>query len=170
MIGKLLSHILGNMEEDADIGGKCVQIENGEDLMEYDDGEWIIINIHESQSLTSAEVDPLENLLIEHPSMSVYNMMSQRTEEEDLTSDEEEEGSPRPVPFKRHLSWRLAGWGSPLPCSASMLPIQCAKTQMDRRKLSRSAIQRQNLARIRFSAAERRYGFFKQPCQRLYNY
>lgn len=46
MIGKLLSHILGNMEEDADIGGKCVQIENGEDLMEYDDGEWIIINIH----------------------------------------------------------------------------------------------------------------------------
>ena len=51
----------------------------------------------ESQSLTSAEVDPLENLLIEHPSMSVYNMMSQRTEEEDLTSDEEEEGSPRCV-------------------------------------------------------------------------
>lgn len=43
MIGKLLSHILGNMEAD---GGNSVHIGNGEDLLEYDDGEWIIINIH----------------------------------------------------------------------------------------------------------------------------
>ncbi|XP_062405726.1 tumor protein p53-inducible nuclear protein 2 isoform X2 [Sardina pilchardus] len=168
MIGKLLSHILGNMEEDAIIGVNSAQNDNGEDLLEYDDGEWIIINIH-GQSLSSADVDPLENLLIEHPSMSVYKMVSPRTEEEEdeeLSSDEDEEGSPRPVPFKRHLSWRLAGWGSPLPCST----IQCGKTQMDRRKLSRNALQRQNLARIRFSPSDRRYGFFKQPCQRLYNY
>lgn len=41
MIGKLLSHILGNMEADE---GKSVG--NGEDLLEYDDGEWIVINIH----------------------------------------------------------------------------------------------------------------------------
>ncbi|XP_041916653.1 si:ch211-260e23.9 isoform X1 [Alosa sapidissima] len=170
MIGKLLSHILGNIE-DAIIRGNSVQNENGEDLLEYDDGEWIIINLHEGRSLSSADVDPLENLLIEHPSMSVYKMVSPRTEEEEeLSSDEDEEGSPRPVPFKRHLLWRLAGWGSPLPCSADVLPIQCGKTQMDRRKLSRSALQRQNLARIRFSPADRRYGFFKQPCQRLCNY
>ena len=37
-------------------------------------------------------VDPLENLLIEHPSMSVYQMT---TEEEDLASDEEEEDTAR---------------------------------------------------------------------------
>lgn len=165
MIGKLLSHILGNMEAD---GGKSVG--NGEDLLEYDDGEWIVINIHEGQPMSSSEVDPLENLLIEHPSMSVYKIMSPRMEEEEDLSSDEDEDSPRPVPFKHHLSWRLAGWGSPLPCSASVLPIQSGKTQMDRRKLSRSALQRQNLARIRFSPAERRCGFFKQPCQRLYNY
>lgn len=49
----------------------------------------------------SAEVDPLENLLIEHPSMSVYKMVLSRAEEEeeeeeeDLASDEEGEEAPR---------------------------------------------------------------------------
>ncbi|XP_063044288.1 tumor protein p53-inducible nuclear protein 1 [Engraulis encrasicolus] len=175
MIGKLLSHILGNMEEDVIMKGNGVQDENDEDLLEYDDGEWIVINMHES---SSAEVDPLENLLIEHPSMSVYKMVLSRAEEEeeeeeeeDLASDEEGEEAPRPVPFKRHLLWRLAGWGSPLALGpAGTLPVQCGKSQVERRKLSRSALQRQNLARIRFSASDRRYGFFKQPCHRLYNY
>lgn len=171
MIGKLLSHILGTMEENAIMEGNGLQNENDEDLLEYDDGEWIVINMHEGPSLASVQVDPLENLLIEHPSMSVYKMvLSRAEEEEDIMSDEEDEGSPSPVPFKRHLLWRLAGWGSPLACGASQLPIQCGKIQMERRKLSRGALQRQNLSRIRFSTTDRRYGFFKQPCQRLYNY
>lgn len=36
------------------------------------------------------EVDPLENLLIEHPGMSVYQLRCQRSED-DLGSEEEEE-------------------------------------------------------------------------------
>lgn len=52
--------------------------------------------------LSVPEVDPLENLLIEHPSMSVYQMgcrMSGEMEEgeEELGSDEDEEDSPRSV-------------------------------------------------------------------------
>lgn len=76
----------------------------------------------------------------------------------------------RPVEVRRHVSWRLAAWGIPLPCKVHLLAIQRSRTQTERKKLSRSALNRQNLARARFSPAEKRYGHFKQPCQRLYNY
>lgn len=76
----------------------------------------------------------------------------------------------RPVAVRRHISWRLAAWGIPLPCNVQLLAVQRARTQVERKKLSRSALHRQNLAKTRFSPAEKRYGHFKQPCQRLYNY
>lgn len=47
----------------------------------------------EDNGLQSAlEADPLENLLIEHPSMSVYQMRCRRSrvEEEELLGDEED--------------------------------------------------------------------------------
>lgn len=44
----------------------------------------------EGNTLPLPEVDPLENLLIEHPSMSVYQQRCQRSEDDDLGSDEEE--------------------------------------------------------------------------------
>lgn len=74
------------------------------------------------------------------------------------------------------MSWRLAAWGIPLPCDldVQLLAVQRAGTraqaQAERKKLSRSALHKQNLARVRFSPAERCYGHFKQPCQRLCNY
>lgn len=76
----------------------------------------------------------------------------------------------RPVEVRRHMSWHLAAWGIPLPCKVRLLAIQRSRTQSERKKLSRSALNRQNLAKARFSPAEKRYGHFKQPCQRLYNY
>lgn len=76
----------------------------------------------------------------------------------------------RPVPVKQHVSWRLAAWGSPLPCNVQLLAIQRARTHVECKKLTRSALQRQNLAKVRFSPSDRRFGHFKQPCQRLYNY
>lgn len=72
--------------------------------------------------------------------------------------------------MRRHLSWRLAAWGVPLPCHVQLLAVQRARTQTERKRLSRGALHRQNLAKARFSPAEKRYGHFKQPCQRLYNY
>ncbi|TNN42490.1 hypothetical protein EYF80_047335 [Liparis tanakae] len=82
----------------------------------------------------------------------------------------------RHVAVRRHVSWRLAAWGIPLPCDVDvqLLAAQKAGTRAQARagqkKLSRSALHKQNLARARFSPAERRYGHFKQPCQRLCNY
>lgn len=76
----------------------------------------------------------------------------------------------RPVPIRRHVSWRLAAWGSPLPCSTILLSVQRARVYNEHRKLTRGALNRQNLARTRYSPSERRNGYFKQPTQRLYNY
>ncbi|XP_044042625.1 uncharacterized protein si:ch211-260e23.9 isoform X2 [Siniperca chuatsi] len=76
----------------------------------------------------------------------------------------------RSVAVRRHISWHLAAWGIPLPCNIQLLAVQRARTQVERKKLSRSALQRQNLAKMRFSPAEKCYSHFKQPCQRLCNY
>lgn len=170
MIGKILSHLLGNASEDFEAADDTYQ-----ELMEFEEGGWVIVNLQESGPLTASEVDPLENLLIEHPSMSVYQMRcGAGGAEEELGSeednDEEEEDTSRPVVVRRHVSWLLAAWGIPLPCNVQLLAVQRAGTQAERKKLSRSALHRQNLAKVRFSPAERHYGHFKQPCQRLCNY
>ncbi|XP_029902942.1 tumor protein p53-inducible nuclear protein 2 [Myripristis murdjan] len=167
MIGKILSHLLGNTEVADD--------DTYEELMEFEEGGWVIVNLPESGPLSAPEVDPLENLLIEHPSMSVYQMRrrmsrEEEEEEEELGSDEDEELSARPAAVRQHVSWRLAAWGIPLPCHVQLLAVQRARSQAERKKLSRGALHRQNLAKTRFSAAEKRYGHFKQPCQRLYSY
>lgn len=171
MLGKILSHLLGNTGDDFETVDDTF-----EDLMEFEEGGWVIVNLPESVPLSAPEADPLENLLIEHPSMSVYQIRRRMSgeeeveEEEEGGSDEDEEDSARPVAVRRHISWRLAAWGIPLPCNIQLLAVQRARTQAERKKLTRSALHRQNLAKTRFSPAERRYGHFKQPCQRLYNY
>ncbi|KAM3843011.1 tumor protein p53-inducible nuclear protein 2-like [Diretmus argenteus] len=169
MIGKFFSHLLGNTGDDFAAADDAF-----EELMEFEEGGWVIVNLPENGPLSVPDVDPLENLLIEHPSMSVYQMRhrmssEEEEEEEELGSDEDED-SPRPVAVRQHISWRLAAWGVPLPYDVRLLAVQRARTQAERKKLSRSALHRQNLAKTRFSPAERRYGHFKQPCQRLYNY
>lgn len=169
MIGKFLSQLLGNAGEDFEAADDTC-----DELMEFEEGGWVIVNLPENGPLSVPDVDPLENLLIEHPSMSVYQMrckMSGVEEEEELSSDDEQEDIHRPVAVRRHVSWRLAAWGIPLPCNIQLMAVQrAARTQVERKKLSRSALHRQNLAKTRFYPAEKRYGHFKQPCQRLYNY
>ncbi|XP_036952202.1 si:ch211-260e23.9 isoform X2 [Acanthopagrus latus] len=168
MIGKILSHLLGSAGDDFEAADDPY-----EELIEFEEGEWVIVNLPESGPLSAPDVDPLENLLIEHPSMSVYQIrrrMSGVEEDEELGSDEDEEDNSRPVAVRRHISWRLAAWGIPLPCDVQLLAVQRARTQAEWKKLSRGALHRQNLAKTRFSPAEKRYGHFKQPCQRLYNY
>ncbi len=76
----------------------------------------------------------------------------------------------RPVPIRRHVSWRLAAWGSPLSCSTILLSVQRSRVYNEHTKLTRGALNRQNLARTRYSPSERRNGYVKQPTQRLYNY
>ncbi|XP_026767377.1 tumor protein p53-inducible nuclear protein 1 isoform X1 [Pangasianodon hypophthalmus] len=163
MFSKVLTQILlGGGGEEAD--GVVEENESFVELLECEDGDWIIINTQDNSSLGLLVEDPLENLLIEHPSMSVYQMRHQRTNEEDV-SDEEEDSPPRCVQVRRDVSSLLALW-----CGSVLFSDQRARVYSERRKLSRSALSRQNLVRTRFSNTERRYGHFKQPTQRLYNY
>ncbi|KAI5088820.1 tumor protein p53-inducible nuclear protein 2-like [Silurus meridionalis] len=162
MIRKVLTQILlgGGGEEVDEV---VVENESCMELLECEDGDWIIINVPDNSSLGLLVKDPLENLLIEHPSMSVYQMCHQRINEEDV-SDEEDDSS-RCVQVRRDVSRLL-----PLCCASELLTEQRARVYSERRKLSRGALSRQNLVKTRLSNTERRYGHFKQPTQRLYNY
>ncbi|XP_005726474.1 tumor protein p53-inducible nuclear protein 1 [Pundamilia nyererei] len=165
MIGKILAQLIGNASEDQESAG-----EEHETLREFEDEGWVIVNLPEDGLLSAPDGDLLENLLIEHPSMSVYQMRRGvgGAEEEEPGSDEEE--TSRPVAVRRHVSWRLAAWGLPLLYNIQLPAAQRGRSRAEGRKLSRGALHRQNLTKTRFCPAERRYGHFKQPCQRLYNY
>ncbi|KAM9410132.1 tumor protein p53-inducible nuclear protein 1 isoform 1-T2 [Pholidichthys leucotaenia] len=171
MLGKFLSHLLGNAGEDLD----TVE-ETHEELLEFEEEDWVVVELPEDVSFSLLNmdsldtVDPLENLLIEHPSMSVYQMLyrmggvqEEEQEKEAASNDEEEENSSRSVTTRWLLSWHL---GIPVPYDIRLL----AGRKAERRKLSRGALRRQNLTKTRFSVAEKRFGHFKQPCQRQYNY
>uniref|UniRef100_A0A147ABW0 Si:ch211-260e23.9 n=1 Tax=Fundulus heteroclitus TaxID=8078 RepID=A0A147ABW0_FUNHE len=163
MIGKILSQLLWNTGEAFEAAG-----DTNEELLEFEEEEWVIVNIPESRPMPAPHVDPLENLLIEHPSMSVYQMrcrMGGAEEEEELASDEEE--TSRPVAVRRHISWHLAAWGNPLPC---LLAVQRSRSQAERKKLGRSILQRQNMTKTQFSPKDKRYGNLRCPSPRLYNY
>nr|XP_057934864.1 tumor protein p53-inducible nuclear protein 2 [Doryrhamphus excisus] len=170
MIGKILSHLLGGSGDEETSGDTL------EELLEFEEGGWVVVNLPDNAPLSAPEADPLENLLIEHPSMSVYQMRRRVSgtegdeEEEEEEGSEDDENSPRPVAVSRHISWRLAAWGVPLPVDVRLLTLQRARGAAERKKLSRGALARQNLVKTRCSASERRYGHFKQPSQRLYNY
>ena len=53
----------------------------------------MVVLLAENGPLSAPEVDPLENLLIEHPSMSVYQIRRRMSGEEEGEEEEEEEGS-----------------------------------------------------------------------------
>ncbi|XP_053743803.1 tumor protein p53-inducible nuclear protein 1 [Synchiropus splendidus] len=167
MFGKILFHLLGSNNDDV-----CKSTHDDfEELMELEEGGWVIVNLPETEVDHSEAVDPLENLLIEHPSMSVYQMRRRLSgAEEELEEEgfeEEEEPHCRPVAVRRHISWRMAAWGLPVPCNVQLLSARRASAEMERKKLSHGALKRQNLTKVRYY---RRYGHFKQPCQRLCNY
>ncbi|KAJ8417713.1 hypothetical protein AAFF_G00225560 [Aldrovandia affinis] len=151
MIRKVLALLGATDEDDVNVNNVVEDSENCEDLFEFEEGDWVIINIHEGQALALPEVDPLENLLIEHPSMSVYQLRCQRTED-DLGSEEEEEedeDSPRPVPLIRSIPWRMTPWGSILECVNHFQAIERARVHVERRKLTHGALCRQNLVKMR---------------------
>uniref|UniRef100_A0AAY5E984 Tumor protein p53 inducible nuclear protein 1 n=1 Tax=Electrophorus electricus TaxID=8005 RepID=A0AAY5E984_ELEEL len=91
MIGKIFAQLLGNTEE----SGLVVENDSCEELLESEDGEWVIINIQERQAPDVTRGGSLENLLIEHPSMSVYQIRRRRFKEED--SADEDDDPPRSV-------------------------------------------------------------------------
>ncbi|XP_060086964.1 tumor protein p53-inducible nuclear protein 2 isoform X3 [Heteronotia binoei] len=139
---------------------------------EEDDG-WLIIDLPGPDPV-NVESNPMEDLLIEHPSMSVYVTSSSIVVE---TESPEEPVHESEVP-ECHLQRHAPHHSSSLATKAAILEkvnqvrrIQRAKQLAEKHKLSKKVMQRQNRTReCRPRWAKHQGSFVYQPCQRQYNY
>uniref|UniRef100_A0A6J0U7V6 Tumor protein p53-inducible nuclear protein 2 isoform X3 n=1 Tax=Pogona vitticeps TaxID=103695 RepID=A0A6J0U7V6_9SAUR len=141
---------------------------------EEEDG-WLIIDIPEGPDPVSMESNPMEDLLIEHPSMSVYvtssTIIVEREGPEEHVIHESE------VP-ERHLQRHAPHHSTSLATKTAILEkvnqvrrIQRAKQLAEKHKFSKKVMQRQNRTReCRPRRAKCQGSFVYQPCQRQYNY
>ncbi|XP_043922507.1 tumor protein p53-inducible nuclear protein 1 [Protopterus annectens] len=125
------------------------------------------------------ETSPLENLLIEHPSMSVYGICNvhHRLKESGSRSVESEMSDLRTA-TQNKLGNRIRCYASVLAARSILLGeakslhlSQRAEQQIGRRQITQNRLRRQNLARDFQSRLTKQSGIFvHQPCQRQYNY
>ncbi|XP_068195954.1 tumor protein p53-inducible nuclear protein 2 isoform X5 [Antennarius striatus] len=152
-------------------------------VTEADEEGWMLVNLPEG---ATAEASPMEDLLIEHPSMSVYvssnnlslvsnGNLSAVGEESivSLTSSvsrlaEQTAVSATCTTIPARMSRGAAAQIGPLAKVTQVARVQRSKTRMERRHLSRNRIQRQNLTReqVQRHAAHTRNTFLHQPCKR----
>ncbi|XP_034269908.1 tumor protein p53-inducible nuclear protein 2 isoform X3 [Pantherophis guttatus] len=141
---------------------------------EEEDG-WLIIDLPEGPDPVSMESSPMEDLLIEHPSMSVYvtTTSSIIVEREDPEENIQENEIPENCLQRRppHHSTSLATKAAILEKVNQVRRIQRAKQLAEKHKLSQKVMKRQNRAReCRPQRAKSQGHFVYQPCQRQYNY
>ncbi|XP_077573679.1 uncharacterized protein tp53inp2b isoform X2 [Stigmatopora nigra] len=147
-------------------------------VTEADEEGWMLVNLSEG---ATAEASPMEDLLIEHPSMSVYvspsnlSMVSNSNlsvvGEESIVSmasssvsrvAEPTAATHTPGPFRVSFGPYVQ------PKVAQVARVQRSKARMERRQLSRNRIQRQNRSReqIPRHASHARNTFLHQPSKR----
>ncbi|XP_072259802.1 tumor protein p53-inducible nuclear protein 2 isoform X1 [Pyxicephalus adspersus] len=116
---------------------------------------------------------PLEDLLIEHPSMSVYITSGSIVVGRD-TSEVTRDRSPSKTRVERrtpHHASSVSAKAAILGKVGQVSRIQRAKAQVDKRKLGRKNLQRQNLAQaFQGRNAMRHRNFVCQPRQRQCNH
>ncbi|XP_066481816.1 tumor protein p53-inducible nuclear protein 2 isoform X3 [Tiliqua scincoides] len=140
---------------------------------EEEDG-WLIIDLPEGPDPVSMESNPMEDLLIEHPSMSVYVTSTSIVVERETPEEHMGDGE---VP-ERHLQRHAPHHSNSLATKAAILEkvnqvrrIQRAKHLAEKHKFSPKVMQRQNRTReCRPRRAKHQGSFVYQPCQRQYNY
>ncbi|XP_042197774.1 tumor protein p53-inducible nuclear protein 2 isoform X2 [Callorhinchus milii] len=145
-------------------------------LTEKEDDGWLIVDFPEGQEPGEVEISPLENLLIEHPSMSVYagsntNISTMEDEPSEVPSSRSAR-QPRAERLTAPSPAVAAGIQSSLVEKVSQVRrLQRAKQRMERHQLSRNRIQRQNLTReCRLHRTKHHGSFVYQPRQRHCNY
>ncbi|XP_049635335.1 tumor protein p53-inducible nuclear protein 2 isoform X2 [Suncus etruscus] len=149
---------------------------------------WLIIDLPEGPGLGPARLQssPLEDLLIEHPSMSVYVTGSTIVLEPGPPAPHPDAALPEGDPSERELvparreprALHHAAAAAPLPARAALLEkagqarrLQRAKQRAERHALSAKVLQRQNRARESRPRRPKHQGsFVYQPCQRQFNY
>ncbi|XP_037540023.1 tumor protein p53-inducible nuclear protein 2 isoform X2 [Nematolebias whitei] len=173
MFQRLSNLLFGEVEEvSAELKGPnpCVT--------EADEEGWMLVNLTEG---ATAEASPMEDLLIEHPSMSVYvspNNLSMVSNsnlsvvgEESLVSLASSVRGSEPVAppaMPTRVTRGAAAQAGALAKVTQVARVQRYKARMERRHLSRNHIQRQNRTReqVPRRAAHTRNTFLHQPCKR----
>ncbi|KAM6378215.1 tumor protein p53-inducible nuclear protein 2 isoform 3-T3 [Pluvialis apricaria] len=129
--------------------------------------------VHEGPGPDGVGSSPMEDLLIEHPSMSVYITSSLEVDgegpEDDAAGEVPEPRLERHVP---HHSRSLSVKAAILEKVGQTRRVQRAKQVAEKHQLSQKALQRQNRARQRPLRRAKQYAgtFVHQPCQRHCNY
>ncbi|XP_061836517.1 tumor protein p53-inducible nuclear protein 2 isoform X2 [Nerophis lumbriciformis] len=148
-------------------------------VTEADEEGWMLVNLPEG---ATAEASPMEDLLIEHPSMSVYvspnnlsivsnSNLSVVGEESivSLASSVSRVAEPAAAPAT-HTPGPFRGTFGPYvqPKLAQVARVQRGKARIERRHLSRNRIQRQNRTReqVPRHASHARNTFLHQPSKR----
>ncbi|XP_069477478.1 tumor protein p53-inducible nuclear protein 1 isoform X1 [Ambystoma mexicanum] len=126
------------------------------------------------------ETSPMENLLIEHPSMSVYAFPNPCHEEQQRSCGSEmlHKPSKARVDAQNEMGQHIRCYVSALAAHTNFLeqakrfhPKQWSKGHNERSSLNRNRLRRQNLTRECHSRQIKQSGLFvRQPCQRQYNY
>ncbi|XP_057219056.1 tumor protein p53-inducible nuclear protein 2 isoform X3 [Triplophysa rosa] len=169
MFQRLSSLFLGSVEEvTPELKGPkpCVT--------EADEEGWLLVNLPEG---ATAEASPMEDLLIEHPSMSVYVSPGHLPAMEESAislagSVSRMSESALPAVTRSSMPTRVtrgaAAQASALTKVTQMSRVQRAKARTERRHLGRNLVQRQNRTReqVQRRATHTRNSFLHQPCQR----
>ncbi|XP_067410562.1 tumor protein p53-inducible nuclear protein 2 isoform X1 [Emydura macquarii macquarii] len=128
----------------------------------------------EGPSPVRVESSPMEDLLIEHPSMSVYVTSNSIVVERESPEEPISEGEVPEPRLERHTSHHatsLTAKAAILEKVSQVRRIQRAKQLVEKHKLSQKVMQRQNRARECHPRRAKHQGsFVYQPCQRQYNY
>ncbi|XP_051735381.1 tumor protein p53-inducible nuclear protein 2 isoform X1 [Ctenopharyngodon idella] len=125
----------------------------------------------------TAEASPMEDLLIEHPSMSVYVSPGPLPPVEESTTSlagsiSRMSESAMPAMTRSSMTTRVtrgaAAQAGALAKVTQVSRVQRAKARTERRHLARNRIQRQNRVReqVQRRATHTRNSFLHQPCQR----
>ncbi|KAK9953824.1 hypothetical protein ABG768_015947 [Culter alburnus] len=169
MFQRLSSLIFGSVEEvTPELKGPnpCVT--------EADEEGWLLVNVPEG---ATAEASPMEDLLIEHPSMSVYVSAGPLPPVEESTTSlagsiSRMSESAMPAMTRSSMTTRVtrgtAAQAGALAKVTQVTRVQRAKARTERRHLARNRIQRQNRVReqVQRRATHTRNSFLHQPCQR----
>nr|XP_005986809.1 PREDICTED: tumor protein p53-inducible nuclear protein 2 isoform X2 [Latimeria chalumnae] len=140
-------------------------------ISEKEEDGWLIIDFPECEGPVKVESSPMENLLIEHPSMSVYSSSNpgNNSTMEEITL----ETLPQ-IQVERRTATHptaITSQARTLEKVSHIRHIQRAKLRVEKHWLTKSHFQRQNLAReCRPRRAKHQGSFVYQPCQRQYNH
>ncbi|XP_042563543.1 tumor protein p53-inducible nuclear protein 2 isoform X3 [Clupea harengus] len=171
MFQRLSSMLFGEVEDvSAELKGPnpCVS--------DADEEGWLLVSLPEG---ATAETSPMEDLLIEHPSMSVYvspgNLSMVEESAASLAGSVSRmcESATAALPAPRtslppRVTRGAAAQAGALAKVTKVSRVQRSKARVERRQLARNRVQRQNRAReqVPRHAAHARKSFLHQPCQR----